>query len=106
MKKICFSCGKKFNELFSNLCESCFSKKNQIIEDVKFPKLKYCNSCKKILYKNFYYTFEDFKKKFSKIFKDSLVLNSGFELNDFEIESFSIEKENLIFDVDLDVSIK
>jgi len=47
----CIKCGKKTSKLIDDVCHSCYSKKS-LIKNFKTLNLKYCNFCKKLIYKN------------------------------------------------------
>jgi len=47
----CIKCGKESGKLINNICRNCYSK-SPLINNFKTINLKYCNFCKKFIYKN------------------------------------------------------
>jgi len=106
MLKLCYVCGNKEKSLFEGMCEECFRKKSEPVEDFKPLNLKICNMCKKIHYKNQLYTLEEFYTILPKILKERLVINKNYILKSISIENYGLDKEDLIFDTNIDFQLK
>jgi NMD protein affecting ribosome stability and mRNA decay len=99
IKKSCYSCGKKSENLYEGLCEVCYKEKNPPIEEIKPINLQICNMCGKIHYGNALYELDEIKDRLPQIVKKNIVINKKYSLENIKIKNFEIKGHKITFDV-------
>ena len=104
--KVCCVCSKKTQKLFFGFCSNCFCEKNSPVERIKEFNFKMCNSCKKIHYKESFYTKEEVEKLLPKWVLNYIVLNKFFSIKEVKVKDFEIIKNKINFNLEFDFKLE
>ena len=101
----CCECGAKAQRLYDNRCEACYQELFPPIKEIKPLNIKRCNQCGRFHLGNQLYDEAGLQEVLPQFVRKQLVLNPQYQLESLSIEDFSIEGEEVQFDVVVDTTI-
>lgn len=104
--KTCFECGNKVDFLVESKCEECFKLECPPIKELKPLNIKYCNSCKRLLYSHRYNEGKLLANDIYNLVKRNLVIDEHYVLNELKIVNLDIDFPNVKFEVEVDCDLK
>lgn len=105
-KKVCFSCGKKVDNLKDGMCIDCYKDSFPPIKDIKPLNIKICNQCSKIYLSHSLISLEEFKERLPFNMTKAISLNEGYVLKDLAIKNFKLNNSKISFDLEVDCDFK